>query len=74
MLAGFIAAQPRPAAAAVEGSFQRSLRVSGTADIDITTGSGSIVIAIDGKPSVNATVQDLKQIWDSALVKAVREE
>src|SRR5258707_619399 len=31
-----------------------------------TTGS-SVVIAIDGKPSVDATVHELKQVWDTAL-------
>jgi len=39
-----------------------------------TTGSGSMAIAIDGKPSVSAAVHELKQIWDTALVKAIREE
>jgi putative adhesin len=33
-----------PATAAIEGSFQRSLSVSGPVDIDINTGSGSITV------------------------------
>lgn len=36
--------QSVPAAAAAEGSFQRTLQVSGTANIDLSTGSGSVQV------------------------------
>lgn len=36
--------QSVPAAASAEGSFQRTLQVSGTADIDLSTGSGSVQV------------------------------
>lgn len=37
-----ICLQSMPAAAASEGSFQRTLQVNGTANIDLSTGSGSV--------------------------------
>jgi hypothetical protein len=33
-----------PSYAAVEGSFQRTLNVSGAVDLDVNTGSGSITV------------------------------
>lgn len=52
MLVALVVMQALPAQAAAEGSFQRSLKVSGAADIDITTGSGSISVRTGGSDTV----------------------
>jgi len=52
MIAGLVVATPLPAAASAEGSFQRSLRVSGPVDLDITTGSGNINVRTGGNDTV----------------------
>jgi DUF4097 and DUF4098 domain-containing protein YvlB len=53
VLTGMLALAPLPAYAAVEGSFQRSLKVSGPVDLDISTGSGSITV----RPGSSDTVE-----------------
>src|SRR5574340_746548 len=40
----FLCLQSGSASASAEGSFQRTLQVSGTANIDLSTGSGSVQV------------------------------
>jgi DUF4097 and DUF4098 domain-containing protein YvlB len=55
LIAGLVALSPTPASAAAEGSFQRSLKVSGPVDLDITTGSGNINVRTGSGDTVEIT-------------------
>jgi len=55
LLVGLVALSPFPAVAAAEGSFQRSLKVSGPVDLDITTVSGNINVRSGGTDTVEVT-------------------
>jgi len=46
---------PAPAAAAAEGSFQRTLQVTGPVNLDLTTGSGSVHIRTGSSSQVEVT-------------------
>lgn len=46
---------PARATAAIEGSFQRTLKVTGAVDLDINTGSGSISVRTGSSDSVEVT-------------------
>jgi DUF4097 and DUF4098 domain-containing protein YvlB len=47
--------QPVPAAASSEGSFQRTLQVTGPVNLDLTTGSGSVHVRTGGSSQVEIT-------------------
>jgi DUF4097 and DUF4098 domain-containing protein YvlB len=47
--------QPMPAVAAAEGSFQRTLQVSGPVNIDLTTGSGTVNVRTGSSSEVQVT-------------------
>jgi DUF4097 and DUF4098 domain-containing protein YvlB len=47
--------QASPATAAVEGSFQRTLRVSGRVRMDVTTGSGNVQVRTGNSSQVQVT-------------------
>ena len=51
----FIAFQARPAAASDEGSFQRTLNVTGAVNLEITTGSGSIDVRNGASNQIRVT-------------------
>jgi hypothetical protein len=60
ILAGIIVAtlaclQPVLAAASSEGSFQRTLQVSGPVNLELTTGSGSVTVRTGGSSQVEIT-------------------
>jgi hypothetical protein len=47
--------QPVPAAASSEGSFQRTLQVTGPVNLDLTTGSGSVNVRTGSSSEVQVT-------------------
>jgi DUF4097 and DUF4098 domain-containing protein YvlB len=47
--------QPLPAAASSEGSFQRTLQVTGPVNLDLTTGSGSVNVRTGSSSGVQVT-------------------
>ena len=47
--------QPAPAAAASEGSFQRTMQVTGPVNLDLTTGSGSVNVRTGSSSQVQVT-------------------
>jgi hypothetical protein len=47
--------QAVPAAASAEGSFQRTLQVTGTVNLEVTTGSGSIHVRTGSSNQVQVT-------------------
>ena len=53
--AGLAWLQPVPAAAASEGSFQRTLQVTGAVNLDLTTGSGSVNVRTGSSSEVQVT-------------------
>jgi len=55
MLGALAAFQPRPALAAVEGSFGRTLPVNGPVNVDLTTGSGSVQVRTGAATEVKIT-------------------
>jgi hypothetical protein len=55
-----------PSSAAIEGSFQRSLKVTGPVDIDVNTGSGSITVRTGGTDSVEVTGHIRATEWFSS--------
>jgi DUF4097 and DUF4098 domain-containing protein YvlB len=55
--------QSLPAAASAEGSFQRTLTVSGTANIDLTTGSGSVHVRTGGSGQVEISAHIKVTNW-----------
>jgi DUF4097 and DUF4098 domain-containing protein YvlB len=71
-LAALAAVQALPAMAAAEGSFQRSLKVSGAADIDISTGSGSISVRTGGSDTVEIVGRIRASSWLGDAEKKVR--
>ncbi len=54
-LAVLLCAQPVPASASAEGSFQRTLSVTGPVNLDVSTGSGSIQIHTGSANQVEVT-------------------
>jgi DUF4097 and DUF4098 domain-containing protein YvlB len=52
---GMACLQPVPAAAASEGSFQRTLQVTGVVNLDLTTGSGSVTVRTGSSSEVQVT-------------------
>jgi DUF4097 and DUF4098 domain-containing protein YvlB len=54
ILAGVVCLQPLRAAAA-EGSFQRTLQVTGAVNLDLTTGSGSVTVRTGSSSEVQVT-------------------
>src|SRR5207302_2116153 len=60
------------ATAAVEGSFQRSLKVSGPVDLDITTGSGSITVRTGGSDTVEVRGRIRASDWSGSGAEKVR--
>src|SRR5437016_10513000 len=61
-----------PAVARVEGSFERSLKVSGPVDIDITTGSGSITVRTGGSDRVEVRGRIRASDWSGNGREKVR--
>jgi hypothetical protein len=55
VVAALLCGQPTRVAAAVEGSFQRTLQVSGAVNLDVTTGSGSIQVHTGNSNQVQVT-------------------
>jgi DUF4097 and DUF4098 domain-containing protein YvlB len=55
LVASLACIQPVPAAAASEGSFQRTLHVSGPVNLDLTTGSGSVNVRTGSSSEVQVT-------------------
>ena len=72
MLAGLVMVQALPAWAAAEGSFQRSLKVSGAVDIDITTGSGSISVRTGNADTVEIVGRIRASSWLGNAEEKVR--
>lgn len=72
VLAAVVVLSHLPALAAVEGSFQRSLKVSGPVDIDITTGSGSITVRTGGSDTVEVTGRIRATDWSDNAEDKVR--
>jgi DUF4097 and DUF4098 domain-containing protein YvlB len=64
--------QALPAMAAAEGSFQRSLKVAGAADIDISTGSGSISVRTGGADTVEIVGRIRATSWFGNAEERVR--
>src|SRR5438132_14050141 len=60
------------ATAAVEGSFQRSLKVSGPVDLDITTGSGSITVRTGGSDIIEVRGRIRASDWSGSGAENVR--
>jgi DUF4097 and DUF4098 domain-containing protein YvlB len=58
-----------PAEAAIEGSFQRTLKVTGPVDLDINTGSGSITVRIGSSDSVEVTGHIRATEWFSSSAR-----
>jgi hypothetical protein len=54
-LVSLLCAQSVPAAASAEGSFQRTLQVTGPVNLDVTTGSGSIHVRTGNSNQVQVT-------------------
>ena len=54
-----------PLFAAQEGSFDRTLKVSGQVDLDVSTGSGSITVnrGSDGQVVIHATIRASNYGW-----------
>jgi DUF4097 and DUF4098 domain-containing protein YvlB len=55
IVASLACLQPLPAAASSEGSFQRTLQVSGPVNLDLTTGSGSVNVRTGSSSEVQIT-------------------
>jgi DUF4097 and DUF4098 domain-containing protein YvlB len=55
LVVSLVCLQPVPAAAASEGSFQRTLRVTGPVNLDLTTGSGSVNVRTGSSSEVQVT-------------------
>lgn len=55
LLLGLLCLQSVSAAAAAEGSFQKTLQVNGTANIDLSTGSGSVHVRAGNSGQVQIT-------------------
>jgi DUF4097 and DUF4098 domain-containing protein YvlB len=72
VLAALAAGQTLPAMAAAEGSFQRSLKVSGSADIDISTGSGNISVRTGGSDTVEIVGRIRASSWMGGAEERVR--
>src|SRR5581483_3604405 len=58
-----------PSYAAVEGSFQRTLNVTGPVDLDVTTGSGSISVRTGSSNSVQVTGHIKATDWFSTTAR-----
>ncbi len=58
-----------PAYAAIEGSFQRTLTVSGPVDLDIETGSGSITVRTGSSDKVEVTGHIRATEWFSSSAR-----
>src|SRR5690348_10031178 len=58
-----------PAYAAVEGSFQRTLKVNGHVDLDINTGSGSITVRAGATDTVEVTGHIRATEWFSSSAR-----
>ncbi len=58
-----------PAYAAVEGSFQRTLNVSGAVDLDVNTGSGSITVRTGSSDKVEIKGQIRATEWFSSSAR-----
>jgi hypothetical protein len=54
---------PLPALAAVEGSFQRDLKITGAVDLEVTTGSGSITVRPGASDVVRVTGRIRANDW-----------
>lgn len=69
--------QPATAAASAEGSFQRTLQVSGGANIDLKTGSGSVEVRTGNTDQVSITGHIKATNWfggdAEALVKRIED-
>ncbi len=55
MIAALACLQPAPAAASSEGSFQRTLQVTGPVNLDLNTGSGSVNVRTGSSSEVQIT-------------------
>ncbi len=55
MIAALACLQPTPAAASSEGSFQRTLQVTGPVNLDLSTGSGSVNVRTGSSSEVQIT-------------------
>jgi DUF4097 and DUF4098 domain-containing protein YvlB len=73
VLAAVVTLTYLPAAAAVEGSFQRTLNVSGPVDIDISTGSGSITVRAGGSDTVEVRGRIRASDWSGNAAEKVRQ-
>jgi hypothetical protein len=54
-IAALICLQSLPAIAAAEGSFQRTLQVTGPVNMDLTTGSGNVEVRTGSSSQVQVT-------------------
>lgn len=58
-----LSAFPVPAAAWAEGYFQRTLQVNGPVDLDITSGSGNIIVRVGSSSQVQVTGRIKATTW-----------
>src|SRR5277367_5308774 len=63
LLVWLVCLQALPAAASAEGSFQRTLTVTGPANIDLTTGSGSVHVRTGGSGQVEISAHIKVTNW-----------
>lgn len=62
-MAAWLCLLPMPATAAAEGSFQRTLEVTGPVNLDVTTGSGSIQVRTGTSNQVQVTGRIRASSW-----------
>jgi len=68
-----IALQPLPATASAEGSFQRTLQVTGPVNLDLSTGSGNVHVRSGGSGLVQITGHIKATNWFSDSERRVKE-
>lgn len=70
VIAALFCLQASPAAAAAEGSFQRTLQVTGPVHMDLTTGSGNVQVRIGNSSQVQVTGRIKATDWFEGNVEA----
>jgi DUF4097 and DUF4098 domain-containing protein YvlB len=67
-----VALQPLPAAASAEGTFQKTLQVSGAVNIDLNTGSGSVQVRTGSSNEVQVTGHIRVNSWSGDADERVK--
>lgn len=68
-----VALQSLPAAASAEGSFQRTLKVTGPVSVDLTTGSGNVQVRTGGSGEIQITGHIKATNWFSNAERQIKE-